>query len=155
VPPNGPESPIVPLEEYGLSELSATHDVTPLQAVLRYRELLQVEQLFRQSKAVFDTRPIFHSRTPALVRNTNMPSKRASSASLPASISNARSPPHHTAFAQIAPVGGVADQCLLTPPQRILQSCDDRLTIAAILLGLRLVATDDVAATFDCYLLGK
>src|SRR5215831_7701974 len=46
------------------------------------------------------------------------------------------------ALAQIAPVAGVADQCLLAAPQRILQSCDDGLTIAAIFLGLRLVATD-------------
>src|SRR5262244_1163408 len=60
-----------------------------------------------------------------------------------------------TALAQIAPVASVADQCLLTAPQRILQSCDDGLTIATILLRLRLVATDDVAPTFDCYLLGK
>ncbi|MCY4498087.1 MAG: hypothetical protein OXC14_12450 [Rhodospirillaceae bacterium] len=35
--------------------------VTPLNAVLRYRELLLVESLFRAAKATFDTRPIFHS----------------------------------------------------------------------------------------------
>ena len=50
----------------GIFVLRTNADVTPLQAVLRYRELLQVEQLFRQSKAVFDTRPIFHSSDAAI-----------------------------------------------------------------------------------------
>lgn len=35
--------------------------VTPLQAVLRYRDLLQVEELFRTAKALMRTRPIYHS----------------------------------------------------------------------------------------------
>ena len=35
--------------------------VTPLQAVLRYRDLLQVENLFLRTKAIMRTRPIFHS----------------------------------------------------------------------------------------------
>ena len=35
--------------------------ITPLQAVLRYRDLLQVEDLFRRAKAVLRTRPIYHS----------------------------------------------------------------------------------------------
>jgi transposase len=50
----------------GIFVLRTNANVTPLQAVLRYRELLQVEQLFRQSKAVFDTRPIFHSSDAAI-----------------------------------------------------------------------------------------
>ena len=50
----------------GIFVLRTNADVSPLQAVLRYRELLQVEQLFRQSKAVFDTRPIFHSSDAAI-----------------------------------------------------------------------------------------
>jgi hypothetical protein len=50
----------------GIFVLRSNANVTPLQAVLRYRELLQVEQLFRQSKAVFDTRPIFHSSDAAI-----------------------------------------------------------------------------------------
>src|SRR5262249_49094697 len=50
----------------GVFVLRTNANVTPLQAVLRYRELLQVEQLFRQSKAVFDTRPIFHSSDAAI-----------------------------------------------------------------------------------------
>ena len=50
----------------GIFVLRTNADVTPLQAVLRYRELLQIEQLFRQSKAVFDTRPIFHSSDAAI-----------------------------------------------------------------------------------------
>ena len=35
--------------------------LTPLQAVLRYRDLVRVEDLFRRAKAVLRTRPIFHS----------------------------------------------------------------------------------------------
>src|SRR6516164_1926726 len=50
----------------GIFVLRTNADVSPLQAVLRYRELLQVEQLFRLSKAVFDTRPIFHSSDAAI-----------------------------------------------------------------------------------------
>jgi len=50
----------------GIFVLRTNADVSPLQAVLRYRELLQVEQLFRQNKAVFDTRPIFHSSDAAI-----------------------------------------------------------------------------------------
>nr|WP_241233736.1 hypothetical protein [Altericroceibacterium xinjiangense] len=40
--------------------------VTPLQAVLRYRDLLEVESLFRAAKASFDTRPIFHQSDAAI-----------------------------------------------------------------------------------------
>ena len=40
--------------------------ITPLQAVLRYRDLLQVEDLFRQAKAVLHTRPIYHSSDAAI-----------------------------------------------------------------------------------------
>ena len=40
--------------------------VTPLQAVLRYRDLLKVEGLFRRTKAVMRTRPIFHSSDAAI-----------------------------------------------------------------------------------------
>ncbi len=35
--------------------------MTPLNAVLRYRELLTVEDLFRRAKAQLRTRPIYHS----------------------------------------------------------------------------------------------
>ena len=35
--------------------------VTPLNAMLRYRDLLQVEDLFRRAKAVLRTRPLYHS----------------------------------------------------------------------------------------------
>jgi transposase len=35
--------------------------LTPLQVVLRYRDLVRVEDLFRRAKAVLRTRPIFHS----------------------------------------------------------------------------------------------
>jgi hypothetical protein len=40
--------------------------LTPLQAVLRYRDLLQVENLFLRTKAVMRTRPIFHSSDAAI-----------------------------------------------------------------------------------------
>ena len=40
--------------------------ITPLQAVLRYRDLLQVEDLFRRTKAIMRTRPIFHSSDAAI-----------------------------------------------------------------------------------------
>jgi hypothetical protein len=40
--------------------------ITPLQAVLRYRDLLQVENLFRRAKAILRTRPIYHSSDAAI-----------------------------------------------------------------------------------------
>src|SRR5271166_2512080 len=40
--------------------------ITPLQAVLRYRDLLKVENLFLRTKAVMRTRPIFHSSDAAI-----------------------------------------------------------------------------------------
>jgi hypothetical protein len=40
--------------------------VTPPQAVLRYRDLLQVENLFLRTKAIMRTRPIFHSSDAAI-----------------------------------------------------------------------------------------
>lgn len=40
--------------------------ITPLQAVLRYRNLLKVENLFLRTKAVMRTRPIFHSSDAAI-----------------------------------------------------------------------------------------
>ena len=50
----------------GLFVLRTKARITPLQAVLRYRELLTVEALFRAAKASFDTRPIFHSSDAAI-----------------------------------------------------------------------------------------
>ncbi|TIR65330.1 MAG: hypothetical protein E5X15_31160 [Mesorhizobium sp.] len=40
--------------------------ITPLRAILRYRDLLEVEKLFRAAKASFDTRPIFHQSDAAI-----------------------------------------------------------------------------------------
>jgi transposase len=40
--------------------------ITPLQAELRYRDLLQVEDLFRRAKAILRTRPIYHSSDAAI-----------------------------------------------------------------------------------------
>ena len=40
--------------------------ITPLQAMLKYRELLAVETLFRKTKCVLRTRPIYHSSDAAI-----------------------------------------------------------------------------------------
>ena len=45
----------------GICVLRTNARLTPLQAVLRYRDLVRVEDLFRRAKAVLRTRPIFHS----------------------------------------------------------------------------------------------
>lgn len=50
----------------GITVLRTNARVTPLQAVIRYRDLLQVESLFRAAKASFDTRPIFHQSDAAI-----------------------------------------------------------------------------------------
>ncbi len=50
----------------GVSALGTNARVTPLQAVIRYRDLLEVEALFRAAKASFDTRPIFHHSDAAI-----------------------------------------------------------------------------------------
>ena len=50
----------------GIFVLRTNAKITPLQTVLRYRDLLNVETLFRQSKAVMRTRPIFHSSDAAI-----------------------------------------------------------------------------------------
>ncbi|MFN3457760.1 MAG: hypothetical protein ACK4Z8_09315 [Novosphingobium sp.] len=58
----------------GISVVTTNADITALQAVIGYRELLQVESLFYKAKATFDTRL---SRTVATVGNTfNGPSMR-------------------------------------------------------------------------------
>jgi hypothetical protein len=50
----------------GVFVLRTNARVTPLQAVLRYRDLMQVEQLFRTAKALMRTRPIYHSADAAI-----------------------------------------------------------------------------------------
>src|SRR5262245_53904249 len=50
----------------GVFVLRTNTRVTPLQAVLRYRDLLQVEDLFRRAKANLRTRPIYHSSDAAI-----------------------------------------------------------------------------------------
>ena len=50
----------------GIFVLRTNAKVSPLQAVLRYRDLLQVENLFFRTKAVMRTRPIFHSSDAAI-----------------------------------------------------------------------------------------
>ena len=44
----------------GIFVLRTNAKVTPLQAVLRYRDLLQVENLFLRTKAIMRTRPILN-----------------------------------------------------------------------------------------------
>jgi hypothetical protein len=50
----------------GLFVLRTNARIPPLQAVLRYRDLLQVEELFRTAKALMHTRPIYHSSDEAI-----------------------------------------------------------------------------------------
>lgn len=50
----------------GITVLRTNARITPLRAVLRYRDLLQVETLFRAAKASFDTRPVFHQSDAAI-----------------------------------------------------------------------------------------
>jgi hypothetical protein len=50
----------------GIFVLRTNARITPLQAVLRYRDLLQVEELFRTAKALMRTRPIYHSSDEAI-----------------------------------------------------------------------------------------
>src|ERR687884_687715 len=50
----------------GLFVLRTNARITPLQAVLRYRDLIQVEQLFRTAKALMRTRPIYHCSDAAI-----------------------------------------------------------------------------------------
>src|SRR6202040_980226 len=49
-----------------LAGLRTNTKLPPLQVMLRYRDLLRVEQLFRQAKAVLATRPIYHSSDMAI-----------------------------------------------------------------------------------------
>jgi len=50
----------------GVFVLRTNARISPLQAVLRYRDLLQVEQLFRTAKALMRTRPIYHQSDAAI-----------------------------------------------------------------------------------------
>jgi Transposase DDE domain len=50
----------------GIFILRTNARISPLQAVLRYRDLLQVEDLFRTAKVLLRTRPIYHSSDAAI-----------------------------------------------------------------------------------------
>src|SRR5215211_6817013 len=50
----------------GIFVLRTNARVAPLQAMLRYRELLAVETLFRKTKGILRTRPIYHSSDAAI-----------------------------------------------------------------------------------------
>ena len=50
----------------GVFVLRTNARITPLQAVLRYRDLIQVEALFRTAKALMHTRPIYHQSDAAI-----------------------------------------------------------------------------------------
>ena len=50
----------------GIFILRTNAKISPLQAVLRYRDLLQVEDLFRTAKTLLRTRPIYHSSDAAI-----------------------------------------------------------------------------------------
>ena len=50
----------------GLYVLRTNSKITPLQVMLRYRDLLRVDQLLLQAKAVLATRPIYHNSDMAI-----------------------------------------------------------------------------------------
>jgi transposase len=50
----------------GVFVLRTNTRLHPLQAMLRYRDLLQVEELFRRTKSALRTRPIYHSSDAAI-----------------------------------------------------------------------------------------
>jgi transposase len=50
----------------GIFILRTNARISPLQAALRYRDLLHVEDLFRTAKALMRTRPIYHSSDAAI-----------------------------------------------------------------------------------------
>jgi hypothetical protein len=50
----------------GLYVLRTNTGLSPLAAMLRYRELLKVEQIFRTTKSILDTRPIYHQKDAAI-----------------------------------------------------------------------------------------
>jgi len=50
----------------GIFVLRTNTRITPLQAVLRYRDLIRVEELFRTAKSLMRTRPIYHSSDAAI-----------------------------------------------------------------------------------------
>jgi len=50
----------------GITVLRTNTTISPLRAVLRYRDLLEVENLFPSAKASFDTRPVFHQSDAAI-----------------------------------------------------------------------------------------
>ena len=58
-------------------------------------------------------------------------------------------------FAQITPIGGIADQRLVALSQLGVERGDDRFAVLAVVLGLRLVAADDIADAFDLHLLDE
>ena len=68
----------------GLFVLRTNARITPLQAVLRYRNLIHVDQLFRTAKALMRPRPIYHSSDaairghvqPTVASETAKPSRR-------------------------------------------------------------------------------
>lgn len=50
----------------GVFVLRTNARLSPLQAMMRYRDLLQVEEVFRTAKALMRTRPIYHSSDAAI-----------------------------------------------------------------------------------------
>src|SRR6516225_5487390 len=58
-------------------------------------------------------------------------------------------------LAQIAPIGGIADQRLVALLQLGVERDHDRLALLAVVLGLLLVAADDVTDALDLDLLDE
>src|SRR3954469_2536314 len=57
--------------------------------------------------------------------------------------------------AQVAPIGGVADQRLVAPLQLLIQGLDNGPAVGGVLLGFGLVAADNVAPALDLNLLDE
>jgi hypothetical protein len=65
----------------GLYVLRTNTTLSPLAAMLRYRELLKVEDIFRTIKSILDTRPIYHQKEPQSAATSFARSWRSSCAS--------------------------------------------------------------------------
>src|SRR5215212_7561768 len=57
--------------------------------------------------------------------------------------------------AEVAAVGGVADQRLVAPLQLLVEGGDDGLAVSGVLLGFGLVAADNVAPPLDLDLIDE
>ena len=87
----------------GLYVLRTNSKITPLQVMLRYRDLLRVEQLLLQAKAVLATRPIYHNSDMAIPAMSSVPSLPCcSSKNSKIASAGMASPPNGATFCAIS-----------------------------------------------------